>query len=176
MARPTSLDDSVKARIVAAVEAGCGRRVAAQAAGVDRSTLLRWLASGRDGVEPFASLLREVQVAEARGEASCLDVIRAASARTWQAAAWLLERRHPERWARREPKPPAAPLRQRSVSDMSLEELAAIVDQERARRTYALPSFFAVVEADGTMTKMHRVNGDPAPTFTIVTLPPLDDE
>ena len=42
-------------------------------------------------------------VEQARAEAESIQVVRvsqAANNGSWQAAAWLLERRHPERWAK----------------------------------------------------------------------------
>jgi hypothetical protein len=153
MGRPSSLDDATKARIVAAVEAGCGRRTAAQAAGVDRSTLLRWLAAGREGVEPFAAFESEVRAAEARCELANVATIQAASAKTWQAAAWLLERKHPERWARRDPAAERARRDERAstkklLSEIPIAELEAMVAAEKARRgpePSSLPSFFILM-------------------------------
>jgi hypothetical protein len=40
--------------------------------------------------------------AAAVGEAALLGRIRIASETTWQAAAWLLERRYPKHWARKD--------------------------------------------------------------------------
>lgn len=154
MGRPTSLDDTTKVRILAAVEAGCGRRTAAQAAGVDRSTLMRWLAAGRDGVEPFAAFEAEVRAAEARCELANVATIQAASARTWQAAAWLLERKHPERWARRDPAAERVhrdekKAARRLLSEIPMVELEAMVAAEKSRRGPAaaseLPSFFIMM-------------------------------
>ncbi len=101
MGRPTLLDDLRAKRIVDAVAQGATRAVAAEAANVDRNTLLGWLRKGREGVEPYASFLDRVKTAEAKGEAELLSTIRIASGKSWQAAAWLLERRHPKRYALR---------------------------------------------------------------------------
>jgi transposase len=101
--RPLSLDDTTRARVLAAIEAGASRKTAALAAGVGRSTLMRWLAEGRAGVEPFATFAEEVAAAEARCELACVAAIQAAASRSWQAAAFLLERKFPKRWARRDP-------------------------------------------------------------------------
>jgi hypothetical protein len=58
---------------------------------------------GRDGEEPFAAFLAHLQKADAEAEAAAVKVIvRAAQDGTWQAAAWWLERRRSQRWARRE--------------------------------------------------------------------------
>lgn len=155
--RPLSLDETVRARILTAIEAGASRRTAALAAGVGRSTLLRWLAEGRAGVEPFASFEAEVAAAEARCELACIATVQAASPKTWQAAAFLLERKWPRRWARvertqRDEKKAARKI----LTELPIAELEAMVATERARRGTSTPSSL--------------------PSFFIVTAPPLDDE
>ena len=61
-------------------------------------------------------------------------VAQIAAADDWRAAAWLLERRHPERWARpavrAEEKAPPAPL----AGPDALDELAGRRDQRRVGR------------------------------------------
>jgi len=117
MGRPTLLDDTIAHRICAALAAGNTRSTAARAAGIGWSTLKTWLARGRHGEEPFAAFLAQVKKAEADGEAELVATIRAGATRTWQCAAWLLERRFPRRWARRDlPEP-------KSVEKLSDEEL-----------------------------------------------------
>lgn len=111
MARPTKLDDEVAARIADAVRLGAPLYMAARAGGVSATTLGEWKRRGRDGEEPFASFLCAIKRAEAEAATTALGVIRgAAEAGTWQAAAWLLERRFAKTFAlRREVKAPAEP-------------------------------------------------------------------
>lgn len=84
------------------VRAGNDLSVAAACAGISRSTLFGWLRHGEaeeSGVyRDFTDALRQ---AEAEAEAEMLTRIRTAALDTWQAAAWYLERRHPDRWGRR---------------------------------------------------------------------------
>jgi hypothetical protein len=47
MARPTKLTDEVQKQIVRAIAAGAYGEVAAEAAGIHKATLYRWLAKGR---------------------------------------------------------------------------------------------------------------------------------
>jgi len=93
------LDDAVQARIVAASRRGMSRARAAQYAGIGVSTYKGWVLRGNAGEEPYASLLAAVKAAELEAEAEILDRIREHSFDTWQAGAWLLERRYPERYA-----------------------------------------------------------------------------
>ena len=59
---------------------------------------------------PALSLDREALLAEATSEPRLVAyVARAAAAGNWRAAAWLLERRHPERWGAGERKPELLP-------------------------------------------------------------------
>lgn len=100
MGRPTLLDDLRAKRIVDAIAAGASRSAAAEAANVDRSTLMQWLRKGRLGEDQrYVDFLHRVKVAEAQAENELIAVIRTAAPKSWQAAAWLLERRQPKRYA-----------------------------------------------------------------------------
>ena len=105
MGRPTKLTDEVQATIVAALEGGCTRSAAAGAAGIDPSTLQRWVrrgerADGRD--KRFRLFCMAIKKAESMCDMRCLELINAAASEgRWQAAAWILERRWPQSWGRR---------------------------------------------------------------------------
>jgi len=64
-----------------------------------------WLARGRDGEAPYVDFLDRVKEAEAKAESEMVACVRAAAfePKTWQAAAWWLERARPADWAKREP-------------------------------------------------------------------------
>jgi len=81
-------------RLLASLRLGATHRIAAQCAGIGVSTMRDWL---RD--KPmFADAVRE---AEAYGAVLMLERITAAANEgTWQAAAWLLERRYPDMYGR----------------------------------------------------------------------------
>lgn len=95
------------------------RARAAQCAGVGVSTYKVWVQRADKGEEPYASFLAEVKDAEATAERALLGLIRKHAVETWQAAAWLLERRYPKRYA----------LRQRVTHEVQLTE-------EQARAKY----------------------------------------
>lgn len=96
---PKLLDDALKARVIASVRLGQNRAQAAAVAGIAQSTLFDALARGRNGDPIFAEFAEAVKAAEAAFEKRALIRITKASKLTWQAAAWLLERRHPDRWS-----------------------------------------------------------------------------
>ena len=107
MARPTKLTPEVEERIVRAIRAGNYPEVAARHAGVHPSTYYRWMERGAlegDASEddPYRHLRAEVERALADAEAAEVALIaQAARGGSWAAAAWLLERRYPDRWGRR---------------------------------------------------------------------------
>ena len=96
--------------IAQAIERGANIEAAAVAAGVAHSTVCEWLARGEGrhprpstpDLEAFAAAVRK---AEAAFECALVARINEAATddggRDWRAAAWLLERRFPDRWGRR---------------------------------------------------------------------------
>jgi hypothetical protein len=94
--RPPAITAEVEHRLLQLLQAGVPKKDAAAACGVGESTLYRYQASS----ESFRS---QVEKAESEAVAANTLVVRkAAQAGTWQAAAWWLERRRPEDWARTE--------------------------------------------------------------------------
>ncbi len=84
-------------RIVQAVKLGATMDMAAKAGGVSVRTLRAWLADARRNGEesPFYKLLQDVQEADGASGINALACIqKAAKEGKWQAAAWLLERKH----------------------------------------------------------------------------------
>ena len=103
MGRPTKLTPVVHERVVQAIRAGNYAEAAARAAGISPSTYYRWL---ERGAEEKRGIYRDfsdaVEQAEADAEVHAAAVIRKAMSDDWRAALAYLERRHPERWRRRE--------------------------------------------------------------------------
>lgn len=98
---PRLFDEAVQRRVLQAIRLGQSRTRAALYAGVARSTLLDALHRGRIGEPVFTDFADRVKRAEAQFENRALRRITLASKATWQAAAWLLERKDPKRWAMR---------------------------------------------------------------------------
>ena len=72
--------------------------VACRQEGIGRRTLLEWRQRGRLGIEPFAGLVRELDIALAHAESRVVQTVVAAAADDWKAGAWWLERRYPNRY------------------------------------------------------------------------------
>jgi len=115
-------------RIEAAIQAlqtGCTRRAAAGAAGVTAQTFYRWLED--------VTFRDEVEKAEALAEASYTSAVAHAVPRSWQAAAWWLERRHHEDYAQRSKVEMSVDLRaevRKIAGEMGLDEDAVMAEAE----------------------------------------------
>jgi IS30 family transposase len=95
--RPRVLDEAKRREICALVSAGCGIEAAARYVGCAPTTIRREALRNDD----FHDDLRQ---AELTAQLSPLRAMRQAAATHWRAAAWLLERTHPERFAKQNPK------------------------------------------------------------------------
>lgn len=124
--RPTKLDDLTAQRIVAAVKKGLPRDTAAKLAGVVPSTLFAWLKKGREGHPTYQEFADRVRAAEAFGEEELVGILRGHAASSWQACAWLLERRRPQAWGARKYEPPAQAAT--GVSAVSREERMSLLE------------------------------------------------
>jgi hypothetical protein len=102
--RPTKLNIDVANRILDALRLGVPQSTATAYAGISRSTYYRWLAVADDSDAPdeFRDFRDAVRTARAEAEVRSIAVIQNASDRSWQAAAWFLERSFPEHWARKD--------------------------------------------------------------------------
>jgi len=73
------------------------------ALGVSKQTWYNWLDKGskaKSGL--YRKLYEEVEKAESRAESRYVTIIAQAAEENWQAAAWMLERKYPERWGRKD--------------------------------------------------------------------------
>lgn len=115
MARPSKLSAERSTKIVGMISSGAYATVAAQANGIGETTYFRWMTRGRDAQrdeygeltnaddEPYVDFFEKVKDAEAKAEVLNIGLIqRAATGGTWQAAAWYLERKYPDRWGRKD--------------------------------------------------------------------------
>jgi transposase len=104
MGRPTKLTPEVQDKIVAALRAGNYQETAAMYAGVEARTFYRWMERGESDDaddEIYRQFRQAVEKAKADAEVRDIALIdKAAHDGSWQAAAWKLERKFPNRWGR----------------------------------------------------------------------------
>lgn len=129
--RPTSLNPETHHKIVMYIKAGGYIETAAVAAGVHKTTLYDWLKKATKEKEgPYRAFADDVD--KALAESEMMDVGRiskAAQDGVWQAAAWRLERKHPERWGRRE-----------KIEHVGKDGGAISIDETHSLKAYSLLS------------------------------------
>jgi len=97
------LTDEIAERICQAVRTGATIEGAAAYAGVARQTFFDWLRRGRqaNARNPYKKLAADLDEALAAFEVGAMAKIAKAGDTEWQANAWRLERRFPDRYGRR---------------------------------------------------------------------------
>ena len=69
--------------------------MAADYAGISRTTLWAWIRKGENSTEKlYCTFVNDIKKAEVEGAMVHLGTITQASAKDWKASAWMLERRH----------------------------------------------------------------------------------
>lgn len=93
--RPTKRDPDREAKILDYLRLGLHKETAARNAGIHPATFYEWQAR----IPEFADA---VEKAVSDAEAILVGKIQKAAGegKNWTAAAWMLERRHPDRWAK----------------------------------------------------------------------------
>ena len=103
MGRPTRLTKELAEQIVEVVLAGNYIETSAKMFGVSKQTLYNWFAKGakaKSGMHAY--FLDAVKKAQAKAEIKDLTIIGKHGIKNWQAAAWRLERKFPDRYGRRQ--------------------------------------------------------------------------
>lgn len=121
MGRRTKLNPEVQKRILQAIQSGSTYEMAAYFGGITRTTLYYWLEKGeKQNKGIYRTFFNEFKKAESICCVGNLAIIgKEAKAGTWQAAAWLLERRFPE-FARGGPSPVQITVDLENISVKSL--------------------------------------------------------
>lgn len=114
--RPTKLNDKVQHKIVTAIKQGNYIETASAYAGINKSTLYDWLKRGqreidrvsKDGrlrvrkkEQKYVEFSNLVEKALAESEMRDVLLIGKAAETQWQASAWRLERKFPDKWGRK---------------------------------------------------------------------------
>ena len=100
--------ENVRETLAECLRMGMHPTAAAAGVGIAREMLSRWLSDGRRDFDlglqtPYARLYESLSRAQADAEQAALLNLNAAAQepKHWMASAWFLERRFPDRWAKR---------------------------------------------------------------------------
>jgi transposase len=104
--RPTKLTQELQDEIVQWLKAGNYVETVCHLVGINKSTFYDWLKQGaraKRSSNRMYQFSNAVKKAMAFSESADLALIQKASiSGTWQASAWRLERRYPQRWGRKD--------------------------------------------------------------------------
>jgi len=103
--RPSSIGDHETLQVfLEAIENGNYLETACELADISKETFRQWKLRADAGETPYTHLIAATKRASARAEAAEVTKVRKAGEdpRFWAASMTYLERRHPERWARRQ--------------------------------------------------------------------------
>lgn len=96
------LTDEITEKVCSALRAGNYFDAACKYAGITERTGYNWLAKGRAAKSgQHFQFVQAVEKASGDAEVGTLAVLKQAMPKSWQAAAWWLERRFPKKWGRR---------------------------------------------------------------------------
>jgi hypothetical protein len=101
----SKLTPAVHKTLVKAAREGLPKNRTCHLVGIDTSTLWHWIDRGEQGIEPYAALVRDLERAETEFEQEMVSLVAEAARadpRNWTAAMTILERKHPERYGRRD--------------------------------------------------------------------------
>ena len=98
------LTDDLINEIAALIREGNYIETTCRAVGISSQTYRTWKKRGEAATSGiYRRFFEAIDQSEAKAESRYLGVIKdAANSKTWQAAAWYLERKYPERWGRRQ--------------------------------------------------------------------------
>lgn len=102
MARPSKFTPEVALSILNFVRSGNSQDAASQASGINPATYYNWQKKASAGDKRYVKFFEDVKQAKAEAEVRNVMIISDAAEKSWQAAAWWLERRNPDVWARRD--------------------------------------------------------------------------
>lgn len=115
--RPVKINPTIQAELVKMIQAGNYMETAAAFVGISISTMRDWIRRGEREAQrfiddsrarpiksetPFLEFSAAIKKAQAAAEIRDVIIIGDAARESWQAAAWRLERKYPEKWGRKD--------------------------------------------------------------------------
>ncbi len=125
--RTTKLTPDVQKEIGQNIILGMPIKFAAEAAGIGETTFYRWMQSGekakRGKFREFWEYIKECQAKAVQLHVKLIT--RAANEGSWQASAWILERRHPNEFGRKDRIDMKADIKSKNDIPLTTEVLEA---------------------------------------------------
>ena len=106
MGRKTLLYSEAKDRLLLAITKGLTIQDACEYAGISEQTYYNWLnkdvksIANEEDKKKYLEFLESLKKAQSECQMYCLDFIM--KDKSWQSKAWVLERRFPDRWAKKD--------------------------------------------------------------------------
>lgn len=148
MARRTKLTPELQRDILQVLSAGATIKDACHYVGIAERTYYAWIEHGEKANSGlYYQFMQAAQKAIASGSVEAVTVIRMAAKEQWQAAAWFLERKNPQEWARRT----KVEIELSKDAESKLKQLQALADangHDLARIFEAMIAQFANADAD----------------------------
>lgn len=156
--RPSKLTEKTKTALLNAIKAGLTYDLACGAAGISFKTFRNWQEKGEEGKSgEYVQFLQDLKEAEGQGSQRLITLInRSANEGQWAAAAWILERRYPENFARR----PAQAVEVSGKNGGPIEQKVEHTDNRERDEAYS--DLFSQIEAYRTGYDDRDREGDPS--------------
>ena len=143
--RPNKLTKEIEEELVRVIRSGNYIETACAYVGINKTTFYDWMKKGareKDRVEkepkarvrkemkPFVELSNAIEKALAHAEIRDVAIIGKSAETNWQAAAWRLERKFPDKWGRKDRQylehsgKNGEPIETRVTSDIDLSKLS----------------------------------------------------
>ena len=119
--RKTKLTPTLQDEIVKRIRAGNYIKVACQAVGISHTAYFDWIKKGEEGISPYSEFLYSVKKAEAEAHVNYVAIVASQAPNQWQAAAWWLERKFPDKWGKKE----KIDIKQELVTSKEVETIEA---------------------------------------------------
>jgi hypothetical protein len=126
----SKMTDARVEAILHALRTGCTRRAAAAVGGISHQTLYNWMAAD-------LTLVGAIERAEGEAEATFTAIVAQSAPKSWQAAAWWLERRKYADFARHDKVDMSIDLRkeaERFAAEQGLDPAEVIAEAEAIMR------------------------------------------
>jgi hypothetical protein len=102
--RPSKLTLELQAEMIVLFKAGNFVETTCGTVGIDKSTFYDWIKKGKNSNHPknkYRKFQEAVEQAMAWSEARNVALITKLSEENWRAAAWMLSRKHPDKWGKK---------------------------------------------------------------------------